>query len=386
MFWQSAARLLGAVVHIAGICCLSGCQRIDSPEVAARTSIDDPYAVPGVWQKCNFHAHTRHSDGLLTGETLASLYAGAGYSVLCLSDHNQYGDQDGGVLELHQKDAIVHDWNGDGRIHPEFQLGSGVEAYVRDWNRPPPPWAQDTWFRAPEAKFDQSPTLIPGFEASFAYFGAHFVLIGYPAGPVAAPEPGVAFLDRLEPSGFAFVAHPGLANADAAKFTATLPVHRFHGIEIINGHFMSTGKVPYDATPLWDALLSSGYRLWGIGNDDAHQTPADSISAPFTVFTMVRAADASAGAVLSALHAGSSYVSTGLLFNELGCAEDTLVVAARGAEEIRFLSQGHLLLAVAADTARYHVKGNEGWVRIEAQGPGRARAWSQPFYVSSARP
>jgi histidinol phosphatase-like PHP family hydrolase len=80
--------------------------------------------------------HSGHSDGALLTEKLVDTYNRHGFSVLCVSDHNCFGDQDGGILPHLQTDSIVHDWNGDGIVHPELHFGSGVEASVLDHSRP----------------------------------------------------------------------------------------------------------------------------------------------------------------------------------------------------------------------------------------------------------
>ena len=117
-----------------------GCEMSTSPE-ATRFVLQDPYATGGgQWLKGNFHMHTRHSDGSADAAEEVRTYRYAGYQVLCITDHNQYGDQDGGIVPGWQADATLHDWNGDGKVHADHVFGSGVEAYVRDWNQPPPEW------------------------------------------------------------------------------------------------------------------------------------------------------------------------------------------------------------------------------------------------------
>ena len=89
--------------------------------------------------KANLHCHTRHSDGNLFCEEMARWYEEHGYEIVALTDHDAYGDQDGGVRfpDL-QNDQVVHDWDGDGVLHDDNDYGSGVEAYVRDYDAPAP--------------------------------------------------------------------------------------------------------------------------------------------------------------------------------------------------------------------------------------------------------
>lgn len=355
-------------------------------------TVEDPYRGGGTWSKANFHVHTLHSHGRLAAGPLVELYRQGGYAVLCITDHNMYGDQDGGVPgPLFQTDSVLHDWNGDGAVHPESRSGSGVEAYVRDWVREPPAWMRDRWFRPAGA--GTAPLVIPGCEASYAYFGAHFGLIGYPPGPMFPPRPGFEWLEPLHRAGgFAFFAHPGDANHDAERFGAVLPIDQFDGMEIINGARLTRGETA-DATPLWDALLSRRCRLWGMANDDAHKLPGEDELYPFVAFNMLLDAAPTTAGVLARLHAGAFYCSTGLLFEDLRLEGTVLTVAAPGASLVRFIGRdGVVLHAAAADRASYSIRGDEGYVRAEATGDVIAgprntwvrAAWTQPFYIDPA--
>jgi len=373
----------------------AGFSSCDDP--AGRTAhpaftVEDPYRGGGTWSKANFHVHTSHSHGRLAAGPLVELYAQNGYAVLGVTDHNMYGDQDGGVHHgVFQTDTILHDWNGDGITHPESVFASGAEAYVRDWAEEPPAWMQDRWFR-PEGS-SALPLVIPGCEASYAYFGAHFGLVGYPPGAFPPPRPGFDWLEPLHGAGgFAFIAHPGDANHDAERFAAVLPLEGFDGLEIINGARLTRGEVA-DASPLWDALLSSGHRLWGMANDDAHKLPGEEELYPFVAFNMLLAAGPTVAGVLARLHAGAFYCSTGLLFEDLRLEGTDLVIRSPGASWVRFIGRGGTLLQEAAgDHATYAIRGDEGYVRAEAigdlvSGPRNrwARAaWTQPFHIAVA--
>src|SRR5207249_12265968 len=51
--------------------------------------IDDPYAVPGEFRKAQLHCHTTNSDGAFSPEKLLRMYRDAGYSFVCITDHNR---------------------------------------------------------------------------------------------------------------------------------------------------------------------------------------------------------------------------------------------------------------------------------------------------------
>jgi hypothetical protein len=402
-------------IAAAGALGLAGCRGEAplAPPAYECFRVADPYAMPGIWQRGNFHMHSEHSDGALTPERLVELYSRNGYAVLCISDHNQYGNQDGGTLPQYQSDSLVYDWNGDGMLHPEHVYGSGVEAYVREWSRQPPKWAIDQWMRPALTKWEDTPVLLPGAEMS--RLGWHFGVIGLPPGPLEPPNAGDGYLDRARAAGgFVTLAHPGEWNGRPGDLARVLDLHRLDAIEIMNGLRLSyqahgipvprpaaagdgapedacaSSSTP-DATPLWDGLLSRGYRLWGIANDDCHTWEGADAAYPFSAFDMLLTADPSAEGFLAALHSGSFYGSTGLFFRELGVRGDSVLVSAPGATRLRFIGWGgRVLQENRTDQAVYACTGNEGYVRVEATGAQDPKhgwllqAWSQPFYIEAA--
>lgn len=368
---------------------LLGCETSTSPE-ATRFVLQDPYATGGgQWLKGNFHMHTRHSDGSADAAEEVRTYRYAGYQVLCITDHNQYGDQDGGIVPGWQADATLHDWNGDGVVHPDHVFGSGVEAYVRDWNQPPPEWMQDRWFRPADADIRDIPLLLPGVEATFG--GHHIGLVGYPPGPFDPPDQNLGFLQRNRAAGgFTFLAHPARENGRAQALAGVLPLREFEAVEIVNGLELTKG-IATDATPLWDELLGMGYRLWGMANDDSHTWVGAVDAYPATTFNMVLVSEATPAGVLQALHRGAFYASTGLGFDVLYAAGDSLVASAPGANRIRFVQGGgHGVIEIAGSRGVFHLREAIPYVRVEAlgetvqqlQSQWTAGAWSQPFFVA----
>ena len=63
---------------------------------------------------------------------------------------------------------------------------------------------------------------------------------------------------------------------------------------------------------LWDKVLSTGRRIWGIGNDDFHHWGQER-----RVWNVVQASARTPSAVLDALRRGSFYVSTGYGFDAI---------------------------------------------------------------------
>ena len=393
MAWDCAARgrLAAVTIVAATLSCNNPADDRDAGFV-----IRDPYAVAGEWYKANLHMHSSHSDGTFAAGPLVQLYKDAGYALLAITDHNQYGDQDGGIVEQLQTDEL-HDWNGDGFTYANLVMGSGVEAYVRDWTRPRSSWMTDDWFRPPAVPIAEMPIVLPGFEASYSYFGAHFGVLGHLPGPVQAPRPGFSWLDDVDrAAGFAFIAHPGPAHDTAAdtssdleRLASTLPLARFRGVEIVNGARLTRAERAY-ATGLWDALWAAGYEIWGLANDDSHTRPGVDTAFPFVAYNMVRCDDPTERGFLDALRTGAFYASTGLQFVEFHVEGSQIEVFVPGAERIAFIgSRGVLLHEALAERATYRVLGSEGYVRVEAVGDEvraplntwRRAVWSQPIRI-----
>jgi hypothetical protein len=389
------ARVRTTLRFLATLCGLLGLEGCDDPATRPpepTVVVNDPYRDGGQWYKANFHLHSTHSHGRIPAAELVELYRQHGYTAICITDHNQYGDQDGGRLAAFQSDSLVHDWNGDGDLHPDHVYGSGVESYVRDWSAEPPEFCQDRWFRPAGATIQEVPLVISGYEASEGYFGAHFGLVGFPPGAIDPPQPGFEWLARLSAAGgFAYFAHPGDANAIATRFAAGVPIHQFHGIEILNGLRLTRGEVA-DATPLWDSLLSRGHDLWGLANDDAHEFPGAVDQFPFTAFDLVLCSEPTEAAFLEAMHRGAIVASTGLWFEELRLDGLVLHVRVAGAQHVRFIGgEGRLLSEQTGERATYTIRGDEGYVRVEVRGDlvhaprntWARSAWSQPFRITS---
>ncbi len=354
---------------------------------APRFVVENPYATPGAWVRGNFHAHTDHSDGALSGEELALAYRHAGYGVLCITDHNQYGDQDGGVAGALQVDSVLHDWNGDGRLHSSRVFGSGVEAYVRDWNAPPPEWAVDRWVQPEYTGHRDQLVLLSGAEATFGDF--HLGLIGYPRRWIESPGAGLDYVERThDAAGFVYLAHPATWNEEPESLLRAFPVQSLDGLEIINGLWLTKNGAA-DATRLWDQLLARGVRLWGLANDDAHTWEGAPDAYPFTAFNMLLTTDPSPEGFLAALRAGAFYASTGLAFATLAVRADSLEVIAPGADRLRFIGAGGgTLLEVQGPRGVYVFSGHEVYVRVHAEAaPANATswnrgAWTQPFFLA----
>jgi hypothetical protein len=104
---------------------------------------------------------------------------------------------------------------------------------------------------------------------------------------------------------------------------------------------------------------------------------------------MVLAEEKSPAAILEAIKRGSFYASSGIRLGEIKVTDGRTISVAAAAARVpgtvfRFIGKGGRVLKeekAAAPTAEvsYTLKGDEGYVRVEAIREDGARAWTQPF-------
>ncbi|MEK6797164.1 MAG: hypothetical protein AABZ39_20485, partial [Spirochaetota bacterium] len=128
----------------------------------------------------------------------------------------------------------------------------------------------------------------------------------------------------------------------------------------------------------WDRLLSSGRRVLGFANHDAHSTNSIRETA-----TVVRAADRTSKAVLAALRSGNFYCYNGVSITDIGRRGNTIFVGTENAQLIRFISfGGGVIKKVRTNAAELTMTASERYryVRIECLGAGDEISYSQPFF------
>ena len=331
--------------------------------------------------KANLHCHSTHSDGKLTPQQVADLYAGEGYQILCIADHDAYGDQDGDGL---------HDWNLDGVVSsrarprgegskPHFPCNedAGREAYLRDYTRTAAeqgrPWVEENW------RLDRGGPLLflPGFEDHFT--GPHIVVNGFPIddeGSDVARFRGTTDYRMItqQAGGVVYLPHPNEWENEPEFFLDHPERRRFDGIEVVNGYLMRYGKLDDPAGTLgfarglWDGILSAHVSCWGYCNDDMHTDGSDGGAGPFAAWTDVWADTVTVEAVLRALQGGSFCASTGVSVSSLTLEDGNVRVVTENANRIRFVGLGgKTLVEVESSGAEYPITGDEGYIRVECR-------------------
>jgi len=173
--------------------------------------------------------------------------------------------------------------------------------------------------------------------------------------------------------GLAIICHP-----DTYGFTSDAKLRQLHGyIGIELGSAQSTHR--------WDSLLTCRLNraeplVWGFMTDDMHYE----FQAGWGV-TVVKTAELTSQALLSALETGSFYWGSAPLISDVALVENTLSIMLNTEAEIRFIkSNGETASEASGATASYQVRGDEGYIRVEARTASGKVAGTQPFRVISA--
>ena len=204
---------------------------------------------PDQWKQCNFHCHSRRYFGLTNGrlskeKDIDSVYQALGYDHYGISDYmsiNPYGSDRPDYIPVYE--------HGYGFFRKTHQLCIGAENVVMmDF-----PFAQNLDLKQHMLSVLQQHTR------------------------------------------FAVPAH--------ASFTRGYKVSDMH---YLSGYRLLEVGNPYGtAFEHWDAALSTGHRVYGIGDDDTHNVLDPNESGRF--FTMINASDMCADSVYNALERGCAY-------------------------------------------------------------------------------
>jgi hypothetical protein len=143
---------------------------------------------------------------------------------------------------------------------------------------------------------------------------------------------------------------------------------------------------------LWDSLLSRGRLLFAMGTDDSHYftNPWDRAAPrPGQAWVMVRADTLTPGAIVRALSRGEFYATNGVTLSDLRVTGGRLTIEvgrSRPTDDTRYHIEfigrgGRVLAAVHGMTARYDLRGDEGYVRVRVTDSHGWHAWTQPVWL-----
>lgn len=295
----------------------------------------DMFNTPGTFFKGNLHCHSTNSDGHMSPERVCAFYQAAGYDFICLSDHfvDKYGFP---VTDTSAFRAA------------DFTTIIGAEVHSGQTE------AGDIW---------------------------HILAVGLPLDFAATPadESGPALAQRaLDAGAFVALPHPewyGITIRDGESMPEGI-----HAIEMFNAVCDAMGRE--GGGYLLDQMMTSGRQVGAIAVDDAHYYRGDAGLG----WTMVKAADLTPEALLTALKAGHFYGSTGPEILHADTNGTHLFVECTPVDFIGLVGKGarHTKVEGTGITrAMLPMEGFEGsWARLMLRDSTGKKAWGTPWQVA----
>ncbi len=161
--------------------------------------------------------------------------------------------------------------------------------------------------------------------------------------------------------------------------------------ELYNGYPGTYGQGD-DSHPgleqVWDFLLTSGKRIYGVATDDGHSYNKFSpeLSNPGRGWVMVRSKSLNAKEIMQNLDAGFFYSSTGVEIANLRIEPARIEIIIQDKENIGFTtdfigSAGKLLQRIKNNPAVYYLSAETNYVRVRITDTDGHCAWIQPVFV-----
>jgi hypothetical protein len=287
----------------------------------------NPFESSGNWYKANLHCHTTMSDGEVSVDERIEQYRRKKYDVLAITDHDIVTD----VAKYSDKD---------------FLSLAGMESH------PPCPFGGDMY---------------------------HLVCLNLPQGFKLAEhyDAETRILMVKHAGGEVIMGHPYWCGHNVNHLMA---IEGYIGIEVYNAGSGKIGKA--FSSVHWDGLLDAGRFVGGIAADDTHHGRDI-----FMGWTMIKAEQLSAGAVMDALRNGSYYASCGPVIKKFTVKGSKAVVECSDAVEIHFMSKRSHGFSVYSDDgavinkAECDLSALAHYVRVEVVDKNGLRAWTNPIIL-----
>lgn len=345
---NTRALLIAAVI---GGSLVAGCGDPESiPEDTATYRFEVPTPAGDRWFKGNTHAHTNESDGDSPPEVVANWYKDHGYNFLVLSDHNVRVDPDR-FLDIQDS---------------TFLLIAGEEV---------------------TSSFGTAPVHVNGLNIpTFVEPQTDTTLVGTIQRNVDAIR---------EVDGVPHINHPNFRWAFG--FEELIQVRGDRLLEIWSGHPLVHNEgvlTEPSVEAMWDLLLSSGKRVYGIAVDDAHHFQGEfawNRVNPGRGWVSVRAAELEPRQIVEALENGHFYASTGIELSDVQVDSTRIRIRIRQQADFRYFtyfigSDGRPLGGAEGTNPEFHLTGPTRYVRARIEDSGGRQAWTQPVFVNVEAP
>ena len=302
------------------------------------------------WFMGNTHTHTLNSDGDSPPAEVAGWYRDHGYDFLVLSDHNVYAPL-GDLQEEMDR--------GPGRLL--LIPGEEVSDVFDDGERVRPLHVNAT-----------NSTRLVGPQGGSSVAGVLRRLID---------AVGAA-------GGIAAVNHPNFRWA--IGLDDLMELDNIQYLEIYNGHpqvnHLGGGGRPGNEE-MWDALLTAGRRVLGLGVDDAHAFKrwGPEFSNPGRGWVVVHADALTADGIVGGLRKGAFYISTGVELLGVEGLDRRLALSIGAQGDLAFTTEfigggGRLIDIQQTMTPALELPADEPYLRARVRSSSGTIAWTQPIF------
>ena len=274
--------------------------------------------------KANLHTHTNISDGAFTPEEIIAKYKAAGYSILCLSDHNVIVDHSDKSTE-------------------DFLLLTGMEANINDEGYTPTKgfWGQTCHmnFIAKDPHNLWQPVNVIRKRPTAAQYED---LVDAENMPKIYDVDAInAMIAKGNEKGFLVMYnHPTWSRQSYPDYA---PLKGLWAMEMRNSECCAIGYNENNAR-VYDDLLRLGNRLFPTGTDDTHAGRGI-----FGSWIMVGAEKLDYPTVIEALEKGDFYMSCGPEIHSLSLEDGFLDIECSDAREIIVETHARTVRRVAAE-------------------------------------
>jgi hypothetical protein len=301
------------------------------------------------WFKGNTHTHTTESDGDSPPEVVAAWYKSRGYQFLVLSDHNVFTDP--------ARLAAL--------VDSTFLLIGGEELTT---------------------SVERRPVHVNGLALTHLVAPRNdSTLIGTIQGNVDAVRAA---------SGVPHINHPnfrwafGTAELLRIRNDSLLEIHSGHPLVHNEGGDGSPGM-----EAVWDALLTSGKRIYGIAVDDAHHFQGEfsrERSNPGRGWIAIAAPRLDAALLMRNLERGLFYASSAVTVDSIQVSATAIAIQVRQEADFKYTTSfigdgGRVLARVGGLSPRFVLTPAQArdltYVRARVDDSGGGKAWIQPVFV-----
>jgi hypothetical protein len=329
--WLALIAALGAASPIAA-------QRFELPAVSGTR-----------WFKGNTHTHTVNTDGDSPPDTVVRWYKSRGYSFLVISDHDTLTEP--ATLRQHVDSSFV---------------------------------------------------LIPGEEVTGRFNGLPVHLTALNVTRVIKPRVAStlggtlqANIDAVREAGaIPLINHPNYRWVlDRSILAGSRNVNLF---ELYNGHPHTNNAGGGDSPSMeevWDYLLSSGRRIFGVASDDSHhfKTWGREQVNPGRAWIFVRARRLDPLELVRSLETGQFYGSTGIELEDVLVQPSSIDIRIKPQRDFKYRTEfigdgGRVLARASGLQAGYKLQPGVTYVRAKVIDSAGQVAWVQPVFVAHSAP